>query len=190
MGEKNKLVAEHFVGVAELGGVRGYALERVAHRKLASGGIFEVRHLREDGVETAEQMVELQTLDTIEFDKLEDIQADVKAYLKPKSKTLTVVDSMSIRKTEEEAGFQVTVSLSQGQTPAREGNSQQLGIKAPRIFRIYFVVPEDKFIEYKVPEGPEGPSTYPRLSLPHLLVHLTRYSENRVLGLLGLLLLG
>jgi hypothetical protein len=151
---EDKLVAEHFVsqtsGVAQLGGARGYALERVAHRKLASGGIFKVRRLHEDGVETAEQTVNFRPLDTIEFDKLEDIQADVKAYLKPKSKTLTVVDAVSIRKTDEETGFQMTVSLSHRAKHQRVKEIlEKLSIKKPRIFRLYFVVPEDKFVEFQ-----------------------------------------
>ncbi len=31
---------------------------------------------------------------------------------------------------------------------------EQLGIKAPRIFYLYFVVPEDKFVEYKLQKYP------------------------------------
>ncbi len=73
----------------------------------------------------------------------------MKGYFKPKSKTLTVVDSLSIQNTEE-VGFQVTVSFSHRARHQRlKEILDQLGIKTPRIFRLYYVVPEDKFSEYK-----------------------------------------
>lgn len=152
----DNLVTEHFVrqtsGVSELGGARGYALERVAHRKLAGGGIFKVRRLHEDRTFSAEQIVELKALDTIEFDKtkFDTIPQNSDAYFKSTSKTFPVVDSVSIRKSAGDvAGFQVTVSLShRAKHKTLKQLLEHLSIRSTP-FRLFFVVPEDKFAEFK-----------------------------------------
>lgn len=152
----DELAMERFVrqtaGVSEMGGARGYALERVAHRKLAQGGKFKVRRLHEDGTQAEPEVVEFKKLPTVEFDKLEEMNAtNHDAYGKPKSKSFAVADAMSFRVVEKETdGFQMTTSYDH--SPKHQRVKELLnaaGIKKGDIFRLFFVVPEDKFDNYR-----------------------------------------
>ena len=151
----DNMAMENFVrqtaGVSEMGGARGYALERIAHRKLAQGGKFKVRQLDENGTKTEPVIVEFKPLPTLEFDKLEEIKVDEDAYGKPKSKSFAVVDALSFRvlgkKTD---GFQMTTS--HDHSPKHQRLKELLdaaGIKTCDTFCLYFVVHEDKFDDYK-----------------------------------------
>lgn len=151
----DELAMEGFVrqtaGVSELGGARGYALERVAHRKLAQGGKFKVRRLHEDGSKADSEVMVFKKLPTVEFDKFEEINVG-EAYGKPKSKSFAVADAVSFRVVEKKTdGFQMTTSYDH--SPKHQRVKELLdaaGIKkGDDIFRLFFVVPEDKFDNYK-----------------------------------------
>jgi hypothetical protein len=144
-----ELFVEQTAGVSELGGARGYALERVAHRKLAQGGKFKVRLLHQNGALASPGEVEFKELPTIKFDSLEEIKDRNGAYGQPNSKSFAVVDSVSFSDSEKN-GFQITASYKhQPKHKLVKQLVEAVGLEKGKVFRLYFVVPADKFEDYK-----------------------------------------
>jgi len=152
-------------GASALAGIRGLVFEQHAHERLAQGGTFKIRELVDHGNETTLALEAREKAVFVQLDEIE--QLDASKYAQPLKGNQESIDSLILPN----MVFQFTVSLSHPVKQAglvkaykamglenppspkkrrgNEGGKIPIDVDEDKIPRLYFVVPEDIFDQFR-----------------------------------------